>query len=539
MLRRWAAAACLPFLAACGGTTHLAVERRGDQLVVTARLAEQMGAEERHAAADQAPTVVPLPGARAPRQPEVVTLDEPPGRIELRAAPDGSARVELWLDPGYPRRFATADGGVTITVDLVHDEQQTLPLDAGVTWESRLRCRPHRVLRYYSVRLDRAATPRLRVVTAGPKLTDRRPLPELARGATAAINGGYFDPATGNPLGALKVDGEWIRPPLLHRTALFLPRTGRPKIGVPEWAGTFTAAGTTRPLAGLNGRPSDPSQAVLTTSRWPFERSFPGLLATPLPGLHAVLHTRETVGTPLRVRPASKPDVDGSILGAGPRLVAGGQAWVTHVEERFRDDITKTVSARSGAGILPDGGMLLVYVDGRGGMRLEEFAAIMAELGCESALNLDGNTSSTMVVGGALVGLPLEQVGHALGHQRPTWSSSSPTRPGPTTSPTPPPSTSAATGPSMSTPKAAPSPRSTAPSRSSPTAAAATTCRTCPGPPPTSPSRSSRRGRCGATAGWWRSGMSRSAPPQPAATATPSATWCGFSSTSPTSSRAP
>ena len=55
--------------------------------------------------------------------------------------------------------------------------------------------------------------------------------------------------------------------------------------------------------------------------------------------------------------------------------------------------------------------MLLVTVDGRGGrqntgMTLREMAELMVQLGAHDAMNLDGGSSATMVVGGRVVNDP-------------------------------------------------------------------------------------------------------------------------------------
>jgi exopolysaccharide biosynthesis protein len=65
---------------------------------------------------------------------------------------------------------------------------------------------------------------------------------------------------------------------------------------------------------------------------------------------------------------------------------------------------------RTGIGLTADGRIVLVVVDGRqsgaAGMTLPAFATFMASLGVESAMNLDGGGSSTIVIKGGVANSP-------------------------------------------------------------------------------------------------------------------------------------
>jgi exopolysaccharide biosynthesis protein len=74
---------------------------------------------------------------------------------------------------------------------------------------------------------------------------------------------------------------------------------------------------------------------------------------------------------------------------------------------------------RTAVGVTADGRILLVVVDGRQprwsvGPTHVEFARILRDLGAETALNLDGGGSSTMVVEGELVNRPSDGRERAL-----------------------------------------------------------------------------------------------------------------------------
>lgn len=108
----------------------------------------------------------------------------------------------------------------------------------------------------------------------------------------------------------------------------------------------------------------------------------------------------------------------GDLLQAGPLLVRGGVPVFRREEDRegfsagqaqFDSDITDGRYPRAALGLAP-GRMFAVVCDGRSrhdaGLTLEELAALMAALGCVTALNLDGGGSTSLVSGGRLRNRP-------------------------------------------------------------------------------------------------------------------------------------
>lgn len=73
---------------------------------------------------------------------------------------------------------------------------------------------------------------------------------------------------------------------------------------------------------------------------------------------------------------------------------------------RFPFDTAKTRAPRTAFGVLPSGGLKIVVVDGRRsgehscGVTLDGMAALMQNVGCESAINFDGGGSSVMAIEG-------------------------------------------------------------------------------------------------------------------------------------------
>jgi hypothetical protein len=115
------------------------------------------------------------------------------------------------------------------------------------------------------------------------------------------------------------------------------------------------------------------------------------------------------------VLPAAPP---GDLLQAGPLLVAGGAPAYARGGDpegfsagarQFDSDITHGRHPRAALGLAPER-IVAVACDGRSrhdaGLTLEELASVMARLGCETAVNLDGGGSTTLISGGRLRNRP-------------------------------------------------------------------------------------------------------------------------------------
>ena len=121
----------------------------------------------------------------------------------------------------------------------------------------------------------------------------------------------------------------------------------------------------------------------------------------------------------------------GDLLQAGPRLVAGGVPVARDGEDpegfsagsaQFDSDITAGRHPRSAIGVDATRWVAVVTegrAPGEAGLTLGELAAVMWDLGCVEALNLDGGGSASLVAGGRLVNSPHEAEGRAIPGGRP------------------------------------------------------------------------------------------------------------------------
>jgi hypothetical protein len=108
----------------------------------------------------------------------------------------------------------------------------------------------------------------------------------------------------------------------------------------------------------------------------------------------------------------------GDLLQAGPLLVRAGAPVFRRERDcegfsaghaQFDSDITDGRYPRAALGLSP-GRLVAVACDGRSrhdaGLTLEELAALMAALGCTTAMNLDGGGSTSLISGGRLRNRP-------------------------------------------------------------------------------------------------------------------------------------
>src|SRR2546427_12695451 len=125
---------------------------------------------------------------------------------------------------------------------------------------------------------------------------------------------------------------------------------------------------------------------------------------------------RTTIWVTLRFSPESHDPrwervVDA--VGGGPGLWANGRPAGS---EGLPPLLVEHRHPRTAIGVLGDGRILLIVVDGRQpphslGMTIAELAMELQRLGAVEAMNLDGGGSSTMVVAGRIVNMPSDEAG--------------------------------------------------------------------------------------------------------------------------------
>ncbi len=104
-------------------------------------------------------------------------------------------------------------------------------------------------------------------------------------------------------------------------------------------------------------------------------------------------------------------------VGGGPVLLQGGKILITNNEEiKFAGQAIQDKHPRTAMGYTADGKLICMAVEGRfpgkaEGATLKELAAMLQELGCVEALNLDGGGSSCLLVNGKETIQPSDKTG--------------------------------------------------------------------------------------------------------------------------------
>ncbi|MDK2888480.1 MAG: hypothetical protein PWP72_1358 [Thermoanaerobacter sp.] len=284
----------------------------------------------------------------------------------------------------------------------------------------------------------------VRVAVGGDALGRKETLSRLAarHGAVAAVNGGYFDPSSGHPIGSLVQDGRLLATSGILRTSVGITGDNRVRFGY------FAPRVTVRPgdgeplvAAGVNTSPVAGGITLYTPAWGPraaaagdgldvvvrkgedgrFRVVETGSGGSPIPRDGYVLTFRGeaaaqaavlAVGTPVDVQFDWGAGWEGlkHLVTAGPLLVDEGQPLLQAIMEGFRGSVLEP-APRTAIGVDGQGRLLLVEVDGRlkewsAGVTLEELAYLMADLGAVRAAALDGGGSSAMWVKGRLVSRP-------------------------------------------------------------------------------------------------------------------------------------
>jgi hypothetical protein len=260
--------------------------------------------------------------------------------------------------------------------------------------------------------------------------------------AIVAINGGYFA-FGGAALGAVKVDGEWIRLPWKNRTALGVLGQGGVLFDNLHADGLVSFRDeTNKEIAALqlnnfNGFAPANGLSLMTQRVTGAYKLRPDEIAIEVQ--NGVVRSRVENGA-VNVRPdgwtliahgAARGLVAGvlagqkanlqinaptawekysTVLGAGPRLLKNGEIFTTEKEEEFRPDVIAR-GPRSAFGVDKDGNWIFFVADGRekeysAGLSIPELAREMQLAGAVDAICLDGGGSSALVVNGEVLNRP-------------------------------------------------------------------------------------------------------------------------------------
>ncbi len=315
------------------------------------------------------------------------------------------------------------------------DPRQLALLGRDLRWDRQVLRLGSLSFKLNRVSLDPRSGPlELQPLSRGGSMEGLSALTDLAQRADAlvAINGGFFNRVRRLPLGALRQQGRWLSGPILNRGAVgwesrSLPQFGR--LQLQEWL--VDRSGQRWPVQVVNSGYVQRGLSRYTSDWGPWYRALsngetglllrngvvaqrfdPARLAAgvPLAAGDMVLVGRAGTdlpwleGEPLSIdsRPSDPLGLASNVLGGGPLLLQNGRVVLNGTAEGFGAAFLSQGAPRTVVG--SDGTRLeLITLEGVGqeGPTLAETAALLQGLGLRDALNLDGGSSTGLVMGGA------------------------------------------------------------------------------------------------------------------------------------------
>lgn len=292
---------------------------------------------------------------------------------------------------------------------------------------------------------------RVTPVLAGNKLAKKATVVNMSRKSNsfAAINGSYFKPQTGVPLGILMINKKLLTGPIFDRVALGITENGYKmervslnanlnyldnqlkvnNINQPRTLCTDVLVYTSDwgqispntpkygvQIAVLDGKIIQRSESPIAIPENGFVISGPkSKIDTFLNNSNKkIIKKNKTITLDIKTNPDWEDAIH--IIGGGPFLVKAGNVYVDYIEEKFKP-ITGN-NPRTAVGYTKEGNFIMVTIDGREessvGAGLYELAKIMKSFDCEYAMNMDGGGSSTMQINGRIVNNPSIKGGIAV-----------------------------------------------------------------------------------------------------------------------------
>ena len=277
---------------------------------------------------------------------------------------------------------------------------------------------------------------------ASVTLPNKRTVRNIAQrtNSIVAINGGFFKPQTGVPLGTLMIDKKIYTGPIYDRVALGIFKDGY-DVGRVQLDGKIIGNNQEIKIDNIN-QPRLLSSYILAYTRdW-------GKYAPVSPQYGVQLQIVGNKITAASANPLSIPENGyvlvgpksklGKLFGAdyvdveiktnpkwenvqhiisgGPYLLKENQIFIDMTAQKLQSIGGR--NPRTAIGYTEDNNLVLVAVDGREGssvgLTLVELAKLMKTLGCTNAINLDGGGSTVMYIKGQIVNHPHQPGGIAL-----------------------------------------------------------------------------------------------------------------------------
>lgn len=255
-----------------------------------------------------------------------------------------------------------------------------------------------------------------------------------------AINGTFFKPSTGVPLGTLMINKKMYTGPVYNRVAMGIFDNGYDMARI-QLNASLKSNEKILKVDNINQPRMLSTYVIVYTREW-------GKMAPPCPkyGKQIAVQDGKVIQTStsalaipengfVAVGPAQQLDkfcdekqirfdvvtIPGwdnvnHIISGGPYLVKNSEVFVDTEEQKLGTIDGR--NPRTAVGYTSDNNLIIVTVDGREkasvGLTLHELAKFMKSIGCYNAMNLDGGGSTVLYVNGKVVNHPQVQGGIAL-----------------------------------------------------------------------------------------------------------------------------
>ena len=327
-----------------------------------------------------------------------------------------------------------------------YGSSNVVEVEKGVKYVRMIRFYKNKPVRINIVEMSLGVNQGLAVepAIASETLASRNKISNIAGrdNAIVAINGGYFKPQTGVPLGTLMINKKVYTGPIYDRVAMGIFDNGFEmarvqlkdnvvtnkgglkidNINQPRMLSTNTIVYT--PDWGEYSPPSPKYGKQLVISGGKLVKTSYGRSQIPKDGF-VIVGPQKSLDTianarkfklDIKINPEWK-DVN-HIISGGPYLVKNGDIYVDMTAQKLASIGGR--NPRTAIGYTKDNSLIMLTADGREGasigLTLVELANLMKELGCVNAMNLDGGGSTVMYVKGKIVNKPAVQGGIPLSH---------------------------------------------------------------------------------------------------------------------------
>ncbi len=327
-----------------------------------------------------------------------------------------------------------------------YNKSNVVEIEKGVKYVRMIRFYQNKPVRINIVELSQGVNDNLVIEPsiASETLAHRSKISNIANknNAIVAINGGYFKPQTGVPLGTLMINKKVYTGPIYDRVAMgifdnrfemarvqlrasVVTNKGGLKIdniNQPRMLSTHTIVYT--PDWGEYSPPCPKYGKQIVISNGKLVKTSYGSNQIPKDGF-VVVGSQKNIDTimnakrfklDIKINPEWQ-DVN-HIISGGPYLVKNGDIYVDMTAQKLGSVGGR--NPRTAIGYTKDNNLIMLTADGREGasigLTLNELANLMKELGCVNAMNLDGGGSTVMYIQGKVVNKPAVQGGIPLSH---------------------------------------------------------------------------------------------------------------------------